>query len=208
MAFQIFIDGKEGTTGLQLFDRMQNRPDLTLLQIDDDKRKDPAERKKLMNASDVTFLCLPDEAAIEAAAMIDNPHTKVIDASTAHRLSPGWAYGFPELSPAFREAIAASPRIANPGCYATGMISIVYPLIRLGLMPTDYPVVCHAISGYSGGGKKMISAYANPARTAEYSGVRQYGLSQSHKHQAEMQAVPGLAYTPIFNPAVADFYCG
>ena len=193
MAYQIFIDGQEGTTGLKILDRLAARPDLEILKIDEEKRKDPAERQKLINASDITFLCLPDAAAIEAAALATNDHVKIIDASTAHRVASGWAYGFPELSGGHRAAIAASHRIANPGCYATGFISVAAPMVKKGWMPADYPVVCHAISGYSGGGKKMIAAYADPHRPAEYQSVRQYGLTQSHKHQKEMQVLSGLA---------------
>ncbi len=208
MAYQIFIDGQEGTTGLKILDRLAARPDLEILKIDEEKRKDPAERQKLINASDITFLCLPDAAAIEAAALATNDHVKIIDASTAHRVASGWVYGFPELSGGHRAAIAASHRIANPGCYATGFISVAAPMVKKGWMPADYPVVCHAISGYSGGGKKMIAAYADPHRPAEYQSVRQYGLTQSHKHQKEMQVLSGLADIPIFNPAVSDFYSG
>ena len=208
MAYRIFIDGQEGTTGLKIYDRLATRNDLEILKIDEAKRKDPAERQKLINASDITFLCLPDAAAIEAAALATSDHVRIIDASTAHRVAPGWVYGFPELSSQQREAIASSHRIANPGCYATGFISLVAPMVRCGWMPPDYPVVCHAISGYSGGGKKMIAAYQSPDRAAEYLSVRQYGLTQSHKHQKEMQVLCGLEYTPIFNPAVSDFYNG
>jgi N-acetyl-gamma-glutamyl-phosphate reductase len=208
MAFKIFIDGKEGTTGLKIFERLSDRADLDILLIDEARRKDADRRKKLINASDLTFLCLPDEAAVQAVLLAENSRTKIIDASTAHRVSPGWAYGFPELSAGHRRAIETSARIANPGCYPTGFLSLVYPLRALGLLPADYPVVCHAVSGYSGGGKKMIAAYENPDRPAEYDGPRQYALAQSHKHQREMQAIAGLDSPPIFNPAVSDFFCG
>ena len=208
MKFKVFIDGKEGTTGLKIFDRLEGRSDLEVLLIDEEKRKDTNARKELINSSDVTFLCLPDEAAVEAVSLVENDHVKVIDASTAHRVDPAWVYGFPELSKEQREKIAASHRIANPGCYATGFISLAHPMVKLGLMPADYPVVCHAISGYSGGGKKMIAAYADAGRAAEYDSVRQYGLTQSHKHQKEMQVLSGLTDIPIFNPAVSDFFAG
>lgn len=208
MKFKVFIDGKEGTTGLKIFDRLEGRSDLEVLLIDEEKRKDVNARKALINASDVTFLCLPDEAAVEAVSLVENDHVKVIDASTAHRVDPAWDYGFPELSKAQREKIVASHRISNPGCYATGFISLVHPMVKLGIMPADYPVVCHAISGYSGGGKKMIAAYADSDRAAEYDAVRQYGLTQSHKHQKEMKVLSGLTDIPIFNPAVADFFAG
>lgn len=208
MKFKVFIDGKEGTTGLKIFDRLEGRSDLEILLIDDEKRKDTSERKKLINASDVTFLCLPDDAAKEAVSLVESSHVKVIDASTAHRVDPQWAYGFPELSAEQRKKISGSHRIANPGCYATGFISLVAPLVSEGVMPADYPVVSHAISGYSGGGKKMISAYADPNRTADYNSVRQYALTQNHKHQKEMQVLSGLSDIPLFNPAVSDFFAG
>lgn len=208
MKFKVFIDGKEGTTGLKIFDRLEKRSDLEVLLIDEDKRKDVNERKKLINSSDVTFFCLPDQAAAEAAELVESDKVKIIDASTAHRVNPAWVYGFPELSKEQREKIKSSHRIANPGCYATGFISLMHPLVKGGIVPADYPVSCHAISGYSGGGKKMIAAYADENRSGEYNSVRQYGLTQSHKHQKEMQVLSGLEYAPMFNPAVADFYNG
>ena len=208
MKYKIFIDGKEGTTGLKIFDRLAGRSDLEILLIDEDKRKDVEERKKLINAADVAFFCLPDAAAVEAASLVESDHVKIIDASTAHRVDPNWVYGFPELSNEQRKKITESHRIANPGCYATGFISLVHPMIKLGLMPADYPVVCHAISGYSGGGKKMIASYTEEERSEQFKGVRQYALGQTHKHQKEMQIISGMAHTPIFNPAVADFYNG
>ena len=204
----VYIDGKEGTTGLQIYDRIGARDDITLLLIDEDKRKDPVERQKLMNAADLVFLCLPDAAAREAVTLVTNPATRIIDASTAHRTSPGWDYGFAELSPRHRAAIQASRRVANPGCHASGFIAIVYPLVACGLLPPDALLSCHSITGYSGGGKKMIAQYEAPDRPAELDSPRQYGLSQTHKHLPEMQKLCGLAYAPIFNPIVADFYKG
>lgn len=204
----VYIDGKEGTTGLQIYDRIGARDDITLLLIDEDKRKDPAERQKLMNAADLVFLCLPDAAAREAVTLVTNPATRIIDASTAHRTSPGWDYGFAELSPQHRAAIQASRRVANPGCHASGFIAIVYPLVACGLLPPDALLSCHSITGYSGGGKKMIAQYEAPDRPAELDSPRQYGLSQTHKHLPEMQKLCGLAHAPIFNPIVADFYKG
>ena len=204
----VYIDGKEGTTGLQINDRIGARDDITLLLIDEDKRKDPAERQKLMNAADLVFLCLPDAAAREAVTLVTNPATRIIDASTAHRTSPGWDYGFAELSPRHRAAIQASRRVANPGCHASGFIAIVYPLVACGLLPPDALLSCHSITGYSGGGKKMIAQYEAPDRPAELDSPRQYGLSQAHKHLPEMQKICGLAHAPIFNPIVADFYKG
>ena len=204
----VYIDGKEGTTGLQIYDRIGARDDITLLLIDEDKQKDPVERQKLMNAADLVFLCLPDAAAREAVTLVTNPATRIIDASTAHRTSPGWDYGFAELSPRHRAAIQASRRVANPGCHASGFIAIVYPLVACGLLLPDALLSCHSITGYSGGGKKMIAQYEAPDRPAELDSPRQYGLSQTHKHLPEMQKLCGLAYAPIFNPIVADFYKG
>ena len=208
MAYKIFIDGKEGTTGLQIYQRFEGRKDLELLLLDDDKRKDANARREMINASDITFLCLPDAAAKEAVSLVDNYHVRIIDASTAHRTASGWAYGFPELSKGHREAVISSKRVANPGCYASGFLSIVYPLVAMGIMQKDYPVVCHAVSGYSGGGKKMIAKYEAEQKPKGYDSPRQYGLTMSHKHLPEMQKVPGLEYPPIFNPLVDDFYCG
>lgn len=206
--FKIFIDGKDGTTGLKIYERFQNRDDLEILLIDEEKRKDTEERKKLINASDITFLCLPDAAAKEAVSLVENDHTRIIDASTAHRTAPGWAYGFPELSPAHREAIRCSRRTANPGCYASGFISLAYPLVAHGIMSPEYPAVCHAVSGYSGGGKKMIAKYERDDKPQEYFSPRQYGLTLQHKHLPEMQKISGLSHPPIFSPIVDDYFCG
>lgn len=208
MAYQIFIDGQEGTTGLKILDRLAARPDLEILKIDEEKRKDPAERRKLINASDITFLCLPDAAAIEAAALATNDHVKIIDASTAHRVAPGWAYGFPELSPEFRKGIEENQLIANPGCYASGFISIVYPLIAHGIISRDYPLTCFAVSGYSGGGNKAIAQYEAAERDPELDSPRQYALGQTHKHLKEMQAITKIERTPIFSPMICDYKCG
>ena len=208
MRFKAFIDGAEGTTGLQLRTRLSAHRDIELLEIEPELRKDPAERKKLMNQSDVVFLCLPDVAAKEAVALVENPGAVVIDASTAHRTAEGWAYGFAELSEAHRRAIAEGKRIANPGCHATGFIASVYPLVSLGIAGRDYPFTCHSITGYSGGGKKMIAQYEASERPAEFDSPRQYGLGLTHKHLPEMQAVTGISSAPVFNPIVADFYSG
>ena len=156
---KVYIDGKEGTTGLQIYDRLTARTDIELLLIDEDKRKDVEERKKFLNAADIVFLCLPDAAAVEAVALVENPATRIIDASTAHRTAPGWVYGFPELKPGQRQAIAGAKRVANPGCHATGFISVVAPLVELGLLPKDADLSCFSLTGYSGGGKKMIAEY-------------------------------------------------
>lgn len=208
MKTKVFIDGKEGTTGLKIFERFKDRDDLEILLIDEDKRKDVEERKRLINASDITFLCLPDVAAVEAVTLVENDHTRIIDASTAHRTNPAWDYGFPELSKMHRENIAKSKRVANPGCYASGFISLVYPLVQAGVLPEEYPLTAHAVSGYSGGGKKMISAIEGVDKTTEMCSPRQYALGQCHKHLPEMQAVCGLKYKPMFNPIVDDYFNG
>lgn len=204
---KVFIDGREGTTGLRISDRLAARKDIDLLRLSDALRKDPEARREMIAASDVTFLCLPDAAALEAADMAP-AEVCVIDASTAHRTCPGWAYGFAELSNQHREAIAVGKRIAVPGCHASGLIALVYPMIASGLMKTDYPVVCHSVTGYSGGGKKMIAQYEAAERDAELDSPRQYGLTQKHKHLPEMQAITGLSRAPLFSPIVADYYAG
>lgn len=204
---KVYIDGQEGTTGLKILERFKNRNDIELLRIDEDKRKDNAERKKMINASDFTFLCLPDAAAIEAADMADEK-VRVIDASTAHRTNPDWAYGFPELGEDFRDKIASSNRVAVPGCYASGFASMVYPLVKLGIMPKDYPVTVHAVSGYSGAGKKAIAVYESPNRPTEFDSPRQYALTQRHKHLPEMQKICNLDYAPAFDPIVCDYFSG
>lgn len=208
MAYKIFIDGKEGTTGLKIFERFANRTDLEIMTIDEDKRKDPVEKAKMINASDYTFLCLPDAAAIESAQLCTNPKTKIIDASTAHRTNPAWAYGFPELDKSFREKIETSNRIAVPGCYASGTIAILYPLVKSGIMPKDYPVNVHAVSGYSGAGKKAIAQYEADGRDAGLDSPRLYALTQAHKHLPEMKIISGLDFEPIFNPYVCDYFQG
>ena len=205
---QIYIDGQEGTTGLQIYERLGARQDIELLRIDPDKRKDTAERKKLLNAADLVFLCLPDAAAVEAVSLIENPAVKVIDASTAHRTAPGWDYGFSELSPAHRSAIQKSLRVANPGCHATGFISAVYPLVQVGLIAKDQFLTCFSLTGYSGGGKKMIAQYEGAEKAPDLFAPRIYGLTQSHKHLPEMQKICGLDTAPAFCPIVDDYYKG
>ena len=208
MKYKIFIDGKEGTTGLQIFDRFKNRSDIELIEIDDNLRKDLNERKKCINASDITFLCLPDQASIEAVSLLENEHTKIIDASTAHRTLPNWAYGFPELGPEFRKKIETNQLVAVPGCYASGFQAIVYPLIKMGIASTDYPFTVNAISGYSGAGKKGIAQYEDENRNVEFDAPRLYAMAQMHKHLKEMKAISGLKEEPLFNPYVCDFYKG
>lgn len=206
--FNIFIDGKEGTTGLKIFERMAKRTDVAVRVLPEDLRKDPEARKACINEADVVFLCLPDAAAKESVSLIENDKVRIIDASTAHRTAPEWAYGFPELSKAHEDKIRSSNRVAVPGCHASGFISLVYPLIAGGFVEKDYPFVCHSVTGYSGGGKKMIAEYEAENRAEEYESPRQYALTQNHKHLPEMQYVCGLDYKPIFDPIVADFYSG
>ena len=204
---KVFIDGREGTTGLQIYDRLGSRDDIELLSIDEQKRKDVDERKRLINEADLVFLCLPDAAAREAVALIENNNTRVIDASTAHRTHPNWVYGLPELSPEQRKKIADARFVANPGCHATGFIISVFPLITLGFLPLDYPLTCLSSTGYSGGGKSMIAGYKE-RKTEEMFSPGFYALSLQHKHLPEMVAVTGLKRAPVFCPFVGDYYNG
>ena len=208
MKKKVFIDGKAGTTGLKIYERLGSRDDIEILLIDEDKRKDVNERARLINSADIVFLCLPDDAAREAAALCTNPDVRIIDASTAHRTSPDWDYGFPELSEKHRENIRNSKRVANPGCYASGFISLVYPLVQAGVLPEEYPITCHAVSGYSGAGNKAIAVMESSDKTKEMYSPRQYALGQTHKHLPEMQKVCGLKYAPMFNPIVDDYFSG
>lgn len=208
MKTKVFIDGSEGTTGLRIDERFRDRDDVEILKIDSARRKDPEERKKLINASDITFLCLPDVAARESAALVENENVCIIDTSTAHRTEAGWSYGFPELSVQHRENIVKGKRIAVPGCHATGFISTVYPMIAGGILPKDYPVASFSLTGYSGGGKKTIAAYADENRPKEFDSAREYALTQQHKHLKEMQKITGLARAPLFSPVIDDYYSG
>lgn len=208
MKTKIYIDGSEGTTGLRINERFQGRDDIEILTIPSELRKDLNERKKYINASDITFLCLPDAAAIEAVSLVENENVRIIDASTAHRTEAGWAYGFPELSEKHREAIVTGKRIAVPGCYASGFVSLVYPLTAGGILPTDYPVSSFALSGYSGAGKKTIAVYESEDRPKELSSGREYALTQQHKHLKEMKKITGLERTPLFSPIIDDYYSG
>ena len=208
MKTKIFIDGSEGTTGLRIHERFAGRDDVEILPIASELRKDVGERRRLINESDITFLCLPDAAARESVSLIENENVRIIDTSTAHRTEEGWAYGFPELSGEFRERIAKGKRIAVPGCYATGFISLVYPLIQSGILPKDYPVATFAMSGYSGAGKKAIAVYESKDRAPEFDAPREYALSQQHKHLKEMTKITGLQRTPLFSPMVCDYYSG
>lgn len=204
----VFIDGKAGTTGLRIFERLQKRDDVKIVSLSENLRKDPAARKEAINGADVVFLCLPDDAAREAVTLAENPHTVVIDASTAHRTQAGWAYGFPELSPRFRAAVQSGKRIANPGCYASGFLALVYPLVQGGILPPDYPLVCHAVSGYSGAGKKGIEQYESENRDRSLQTPRLYALGLTHKHLPEMTKISGITRTPVFNPYICDYECG
>ncbi len=207
MTHKVFVDGQEGTTGLQINQYLVARADIDLLRIDAGKRKDAAERARLLNAADVAFLCLPDAAAREAVALVTNPKTCVIDASSAHRTAPGWIYGLPELVADQREAIRRATRIANPGCHATGFILLVRPLVEAGLLPADYPLAATSITGYSGGGRKMIEQY-QAGGDPKLESPRQYGFGLAHKHLPEMQTHGRLAAPPVFLPIVADFFKG
>jgi N-acetyl-gamma-glutamyl-phosphate reductase len=205
---RVYIDGQSGTTGLQIYDRIGARKDLELLRIDEDKRHDVEERRKYLNAADIVFLCLPDAGAVEAVSLIDNPNVRVIDASTAHRTADGWTYGFPEYSKDQREKIRNSRRVANPGCHATGAISTIAPLVHMGILPKDYPVSVYSLTGYSGGGKKMIAEYEAEDRDEKLSAPGLYGLTLRHKHLPEITKMTGLLFPPVFLPVVDDYYKG
>jgi N-acetyl-gamma-glutamyl-phosphate reductase len=204
----VFVDGQEGTTGLRIHEYLAPRRDIDLLKIDPDKRKDPAERARLLNEADVVFLCLPDAAAREAVFMINNPDTCIIDASTAHRVAPGWVFGIPELARGHRDALRKAKRIANPGCHSTAFIALLRPLVDAGIVPRDLAVSATSITGYSGGGKKMIEEYQAAHRAPQLDAPRPYGLKLAHKHVPEMMAYTGLTTKPVFMPIVGPFYKG
>jgi N-acetyl-gamma-glutamyl-phosphate reductase len=205
---KIFIDGKEGTTGLRIYERIANRDDLELILLSDEERKDVEARRKALNSCDIAFLCLPDAAARESVSLVDNPNVTIIDASTAHRTDPGFVYGLPELSSEQFDKIASTKRIAVPGCHAGGFVALVKPLVDAGVISDELALTCFSITGYSGGGKKMIAEYEDENRDILLDSPRQYGVSQKHKHLPEMQAIPGLKVAPIFCPIVADYYSG
>lgn len=209
MATRIFIDGQEGTTGLQIHERLRGRRDISLLEIEPEARKDPEAKRALLREAEVAILCLPDAAAVESAALA-GPQTRVLDASTAHRVHADWSYGMPELSADTRQRIRSARRVANPGCWPTGFLLLVRPLIDIGLLPRDYPVSCHGQSGYSGGGKKLIAAHQAQARSGDSPAwtVRPYGFSLTHKHLPEMRRYSGLHAAPVFCPSVGDYYQG
>jgi len=203
----IFIDGSAGTTGLRIYDRLMQRPGIRLNRLSEEMRKDPEARRDAINSADIVFLCLPDVAAKEAVAMCENPDTVIIDTSTVHRTSNGWTYGFPELR-GMREKIAASKRIANPGCHASGFIALATPLLESGLLKKDALLSCFSLTGYSGGGKKMIAEYEAPENAERLEAPRLYGLTQNHKHLPEMTKISGLKYAPNFCPVVSSYYAG
>ncbi|MCX8129486.1 MAG: N-acetyl-gamma-glutamyl-phosphate reductase [Clostridia bacterium] len=209
MKYKIFVDGQEGTTGLKIFDYLSEREDLEILKIDPDKRKDPEERRKYLNEADIAFLCLPNSASIESASLVTSKNTRLIDASTAFRTDDAWTYGLPELNKKQRDIIRKSKKVSNPGCYATGFIMAVNPLVQQGILPKDYPVSCAALSGYSGGGKKLIEKYGNPdPEDKSLNSPKHYALKLDHKHLPEMQKHTGLAYPPLFTPIVSSYYKG
>lgn len=205
---KVFIDGSAGTTGLRIWQRLAGRKDLTLVTLPEELRKDLNARKDALNGADVAFLCLPDAAAIEAVSLIESDHVAVIDTSTAHRVSPGWDYGFPELSSEHRAAIVNSKRVANPGCHASGFIAGVYPLVKSGVISPDFPLTAYSLTGYSGGGKKMIAEYENENRDPRHESDRIYATSLTHKHLPEIRMICGLTKKPVFSPIVGDFYAG
>ena len=205
--YKVFIDGREGTTGLRIVERLTGRNDIELMLIDEDKRKDPAERKKYLNSCDIAFLCLPDAAAIEAVSMIENESVRVIDTSTAHRTNPDWVYGFPELRKDLSERLPKASRVAVPGCHASGFVALVAPLVEAGIIEKDALISCFSLTGYSGGGKKMIAEYENEPKP-EFASPRIYALAQQHKHLREMAAISGLENQPVFSPIVDDYYSG
>lgn len=204
---KVFIDGSAGTTGLRIFERLSTRDDIELITLSDGLRKDIGARKEAFNSADVAFLCLPDDAAREAVSLVDNPDTAIIDTSTAHRTAEGWVYGFAEIGNS-HEKIRASKRIANPGCHASGFVSLIAPLVEKGVVSPDAALECFSVTGYSGGGKKMIAQYEEDGRDVLFDAPRQYGISQSHKHLPEMAKICGLKKEPIFCPIVAPFYSG
>ena len=208
MKYKIFVDGQEGTTGLKINERLSLRPDLEILKIEQEKRKDREERRSLLNEADIAILCLPDEASRESVSLVQNNKTRIIDTSTAFRTDPAWIYGLPELNKNQRSMIKNANRVSVPGCHATGFILMLYPLIHEGIVPDDYPVTCSSVSGYSGGGKKMIAKYEVPDRKENQKIPRYYSLKLDHKHLPEMKKYPGLIHTPVYTPVVGDFYKG
>lgn len=205
---KVFVDGQSGTTGLKIHDHLSKRDDLEVLFIDEDKRKDMDARREFINKSDIVFLCLPDSAAKESVSLIENDSTRVIDASTAHRTNPQWVYGFPELSSERRNKIKEAKRVCVPGCHASGFIALIYPLVKAGILPPDYPVTCTSVTGYSGGGKALIEKYQDENAGSYFNSPRHYGLKLDHKHLPEMQHFTELEHPPVFDPVLGNFYQG
>ena len=205
---KVFIDGKAGTTGLRIFDRLSLRKDIEIMSLKEEERKDAECRRNALNSCDIAFLCLPDDAAREALSMVTNKNVKILDTSTAHRTDADFAYGFPELSEKMHKNIKEMNKIAVPGCHASGFIALVYPLIESGVISAETYLTCHSITGYSGGGKKMIAQYEAEVRDFRLDAPRQYGITQNHKHLKEMVKISGIAQAPVFCPIVSDFYSG
>ena len=205
---KVFIDGSAGTTGLRIYERLGFRTDIELMVLPEELRKNMDDRRRMLNSADIAFLCLPDKAAMEAVSLIENPNVAVIDTSTAHRVNPDWAYGFAELSAKHRDAIRSSKRIANPGCHASGFIASVYPLVKNGVIPADFPLTAYSLTGYSGGGKSLIAEYEDENRDIRHESHRIYGTTLTHKHLPEMQTICGLNQKPVFSPILGDFYAG
>jgi len=206
--FKIFVDGQEGTTGLEINQRLQKRNDVEILKIDPEKRKDIDERKKYINQADIVFLCLPDDAAKESVSLTENPATRIIDASTAHRIADGWVYGIPELSIEHRKNIKNTKRLSNPGCFATGFNMLMYPLVKEQIVPMDYPVTCHSVTGYSGGGKRLIEIFESDDNKEKLNSPCFYSLGLQHKHLPEMHKHSGLLMPPVFTPIISKYYRG
>lgn len=205
---KVFIDGSAGTTGLRIYERLGSRRDIDLMILPEELRKNEDARRRMLNSADIAFLCLPDKAAVEAVSLIENEHVAVIDTSTAHRVNPDWAYGFAELSPEHRTSIQASKRIANPGCHASGFIASVYPLVSNEIISADFPLTAYSLTGYSGGGKNLITEYEDVNRDIRHESHRIYGTALMHKHLPEMQKICGLTQKPVFSPILGDFYAG
>lgn len=208
MAYKVFIDGREGTTGLRIYERIATRQDIEVIALPEEHRKEPQARKEAIHSADIAILCLPDAAAIESVALAEGSNTRILDTSTAHRVKDGWAYGFPELSDTHRQKIIDGKYVAVPGCHASGFISLISPLTMAGLLSADAMLSCFSLTGYSGGGKKMIAEYQSDLRSNDLDSPRQYGLTQFHKHIPEMTDIPGLTNSPLFAPIVSDYYSG
>lgn len=205
---KVFIDGSAGTTGLRIYERLEKRNDITLIKLNEENRKDINARKEAINSADIVFLCLPDDAARESVSLLENDSTVILDTSTAHRTNSDWVYGFPELDKSVAERLTSAKKIAVPGCHASGFIALIYPLVKAGIVDKDILLACTSVTGYSGGGKKMIAEYESDSVDPLYKAPRQYALAQQHKHLKEMKALTGIENAPAFSPIVSDFYSG